>query len=56
MPISFYHFITNSTDYLVIGYRTGRIYHDSTEDLIEYVAVKMCHQLPIGKANVGSMP
>ena len=36
--------ITDSTDYLVVRYRAGRGYHDTTEQLIVYVSVKMFYQ------------
>ena len=47
------YFITDGTDYLVVGYGKGRIYHDSAKQLIVYVAVKMFHQLPVGESSVG---
>lgn len=39
-----WNFITDSTDYLVGGYRVGGIYHDTSEQLIVYVFVKMFYQ------------
>lgn len=45
--------IYNGTDNLVVGYGKGRIYHDSAEHLVVYVAVQMFHQLPVGESSVG---
>ena len=39
-------------DYLVVGYGEGRVYHDSAEHLIVYIAVKMFHKLFVGKSGV----
>ncbi|WP_373135300.1 hypothetical protein [Phocaeicola plebeius] len=41
------YLITNGTDYLVVGYGEGRIYHDSAEHLVVYTAVQMFHQLSV---------
>ena len=47
------HLIADGTDYLVVGYGEGRVYHDSAEHLIVYVAVQMFHQLSVGESGVG---
>lgn len=44
-----FFFITDGTDYLVVVYREEQAYHDSEEELIVYVSVKMCHQLSVEK-------
>ena len=46
------YLITDSTDYLVVGYGKGRIYHDPAEHLVVYVAVQMFHQLSVGESGV----
>ena len=38
------YLITDGTDYLVVGDRKRRIYHDSTEQLVVYITVKMFYQ------------
>ena len=40
------------TDYLVVGYGEGRIYHDPAEHLVVYVPVQMFHQLPVRESGV----
>lgn len=47
------HFLTDGMGCFVVGYRTGRICYDSAEDLIVYVAVKMCPWSPVGEAGAG---
>ena len=44
--------IADGADYLVVGYRERRVYHDSAEHLVVYVAVKMFHQLFVGESGV----
>ena len=33
--------LTDSIDNLVVGYRAGRVYHNTADQLIVYVSVKM---------------
>ena len=47
------YLIADGTDYLVVGYGKGRIYHDSAEYLVVEVAVEMFHQLSVGESGVG---
>ena len=47
------HLVTDGADYLVVGHGKGRIYHDSAEHLVVYVAVQMLHQLSVGESGVG---
>lgn len=35
------YLITDGADYLIVGYWGGRVYHDSAEHLVVYVAVQM---------------
>ena len=44
--------ITNGADHLVVGYWERRVYHDSAEHLVMYVAVKMFHQLSVRESGV----
>ena len=46
------HLITDGADYLVVGHGKGRVYHDSAEHLVVYVAVQMFHQLFVGESGV----
>ena len=46
------YLITDGTDYLEVGYGKRRVYHDSAEHLVVYVAVEMFHQLPVGESGV----
>ena len=45
--------IADSTDYLVFGYGKGRVYYDSSEHLVVYVAVEMFHQQSVGESGIG---
>lgn len=47
------YLIADGTDYLVVGYGKGRVYHDSAEHLVVYVAVEMFHQIPVGESSIG---
>ena len=44
--------IADGTDHLVVGHGKRRIYHDSAEHLVVYVAVEMFHQLSVGESGV----
>ena len=46
------YLIADSTDYLVVGYGEGRIYHNPAEHLVVYVPVQMFHQLPVRESGV----
>ena len=46
------YLIADGTDYLVVGYGKGRIYHNPAEHLVVYVPVKMFHQLPVRESGV----
>lgn len=43
------YLITDGTDYLVVVYGNGRIYHDSAEHLVVYVALRCSTSYLSGK-------
>ena len=47
------YLITDGADYLVVGYWERRVYHDSAEHLVMYVAVKMFHKMSVRKSGIG---
>ena len=44
--------LTDSIDNLVVGYREGRVYHDTAKQLIMYVSVKMFYLQPVREPGI----
>lgn len=46
------YLITDGADYLKVGHRKGRVYHNSIEHLVAYVPAQIFHQLLIREPDV----